>query len=293
RVTWLVDPLDGTSNYAHGVPFACTSVAVRDAEGLAAGAILDPFREELFTAARGGGAWLGDESLAVSAVDSPQRALVCTGLQSDDPEAIAAFGRRIVALSRECRGVRCVGSPALCLAYVAAGRIDAFLERDATYAWDVGAGGLMIAEAGGRIEALDGGPLNLGRGLANVLASNRHIHEALADVVRAAEQGTGSGGTTGWTTGPDWRGGGVRRAPGHGAAGPRCHSHHDRPDGGGRLGRDLRREPSRAGRGAVRRGRGGRRPRELRRAAGGAHGLRPDRPRRVGPHVRGQRPRFL
>ena len=187
RVTWLVDPLDGTSNYAHGVPFACTSVAVRDAEGLAAGAILDPFREELFTAARGGGAWLGDESLAVSAVDSAQRALVCTGLQSDDPDAIAAFGRRIVALSRECRGVRCVGSPALCLAYVAAGRIEAFLERDATYAWDVGAGALLITEAGGRIEDLDGGPLNLGPGLANVLASNGGIHAALAGIVRSAE----------------------------------------------------------------------------------------------------------
>jgi myo-inositol-1(or 4)-monophosphatase len=187
RATWLVDPLDGTSNYAHGVPFACTSVAVRDAGGLAAGAILDPFREELFTAARGGGAWLGDERLAVSAVDSPGGALVCTGIQSDDPDAIAAFGRRIVALSRECRGVRCVGSPALCLAYVAAGRIDAFLERDATFAWDVGAGALLITEAGGRIEDLDGGPLNLGPGLANVLASNGGIHAAVAGIVRAAE----------------------------------------------------------------------------------------------------------
>jgi myo-inositol-1(or 4)-monophosphatase len=186
-VTWLVDPLDGTSNYAHGVPFACTSVAVRDADGLAAGAIFDPFREELFTAARGGGAWLGGERLSVSSVDSPGGALVCTGIQSDDPDAIAAFGRRIVALSRECRGVRCVGSPALCLAYVAAGRIDAFVERDATFAWDVGAGALLITEAGGRIEDLDGGSVNLGPGLANVLASNGIIHAALAGVVRAAE----------------------------------------------------------------------------------------------------------
>ena len=186
-VTWLVDPLDGTSNYAHGLPFACTSVAARDAEGLAAGAIFDPFRGELFTAARGGGAWLGGERLAVSAVDSPGGALVCTGIQSDDPDAIAAFGRRIVALSRQCRGVRCVGSPALCLAYVAAGRIDAFLERDATFAWDVGAGALLISEAGGRVEDLDGGPVNLGPGLANVLASNGGIHAALAGIIRAAE----------------------------------------------------------------------------------------------------------
>ena len=185
--TWLVDPLDGTSNYAHGIPFACTSVAVRDGNGLAAGAILEPFRGELFTAVRGGGAWLGDERLAVSGADSLGRALVCTGIQSDDGDAIAAFGRRIVALSRRCRAVRCVGSPALCLAYLAAGRIDGFVERDATFAWDVGAGGLLVAEAGGRIEDLDGGPLNLGSGLANVLASNGHIHTALADVVRAAE----------------------------------------------------------------------------------------------------------
>jgi myo-inositol-1(or 4)-monophosphatase len=190
-VTWLVDPLDGTSNYAHGIPLACTSVAVRDADGLAAGAIFEPFRGELFTAARGAGAWLGDERLAVSTTDSLGRALVCTGIQSDDRDAVAAFGRRIVALSNRCRAVRCMGSPALCLAYLAAGRIDAFVERDATFAWDVGAGALLITEAGGRIEDLDGGPLNLGPGLANVLASNGRIHAGLGDVVRAAERDGG------------------------------------------------------------------------------------------------------
>src|ERR687897_2560075 len=189
--TWLIDPLDGTTNYAHGVPFACTSLAVCDADGLAAGAIFDPFRGELFTAVRGGGAWLGDERLTVSPADSPGSGLVCTGIQSDDPDAIAAFGRRIVALSRHCRGVRCVGSPALCLAYVAAGRVDAFVERDATFAWDVGAGALLIGEAGGRTEDLDGGPVNLGPGLANVLASNGRIHAALADIVVAAERSAG------------------------------------------------------------------------------------------------------
>jgi myo-inositol-1(or 4)-monophosphatase len=186
--TWMVDPLDGTSNYAHGIPFACTSVAVRDSDGLAAGAILDPFRGELFTAVRGGGAWLGDERLAVSRTEALGRSLVCTGIQSDEADEIAAFGRRIVALCGACRAVRCVGSPALCLAYVAAGRIDAFVERDATYAWDVGAGALMIAEAGGHSEDLDGGPLNLGPGLANVLASNGRIHAELGDLVRTAER---------------------------------------------------------------------------------------------------------
>jgi myo-inositol-1(or 4)-monophosphatase len=185
--TWLVDPMDGTTNYAHGIPFACTSVAVRDGAGLAAGAIFEPFRGELFTATREGGAWLGSERLAVSETAALGGALVCTGLQSDDPDAVASFGRRIVALSTHCRGVRCIGSPALCLAYVAAGRIDAFLERDATYAWDVGAGALMITESGGRIEDLDGGPPNLGPGLANVLATNGRIHDPLADIIRIAE----------------------------------------------------------------------------------------------------------
>jgi myo-inositol-1(or 4)-monophosphatase len=182
--TWMVDPLDGTSNYAHGIPFACTSVAVRDRDGLAAGAIFEPFRGELFTATRGGGAWLGDERLQVSATASLEQALVCTGVQSDDAVALDTFGRRMVALMTHCRGARCLGSPALCLAYIAAGRIDGFVERDATYAWDVGAGGLMITEAGGRIEDLDGGPLNLGPGLANVLATNGTIHDALRGVVR-------------------------------------------------------------------------------------------------------------
>jgi myo-inositol-1(or 4)-monophosphatase len=184
RMTWLVDPLDGTSNFAHGIPFACTSVAVADADGVVAGAIFEPFRGELFTATRGGGAWLGGERLGVSATRALDRSLVCTGVQSDDPAAIADFGRRIVALCTHCRGVRCVGSPALALAFVAAGRFEAFVERDSTYAWDVGAGGLLITEAGGRIEDLDGGPLNLGPGIANVLATNGRIHDALAAVVR-------------------------------------------------------------------------------------------------------------
>jgi myo-inositol-1(or 4)-monophosphatase len=186
ELTWLVDPLDGTSNYAHGVPFACTSVAVCDAAGVVAGAILEPFRDELFTASRGGGAWLAGEQLHVSTTATLGQALVCTGVQCDDPHATDAFGQRIVALVGRCRAVRCLGSPALCLAYIAAGRVDAFLEADSTYAWDVGAGALLITEAGGRIDDIDGGPLNLGPGLANVLASNGLIHDALREIAGSA-----------------------------------------------------------------------------------------------------------
>ena len=186
--TWIVDPLDGTSNYAAGIPFACTSVGVRDADGVVAGAILEPFRGELFTATRGEGAWLAGERLRVSANDSLARALVATGLQSDDPQQITAHVRRVEALHLHSRGARAFGSPALCLAYVAAGRLDAFYERDATYAWDVAAAALMIAEAGGRCEDLDGGPLNLAHGIANVLGTNGAIHGDLFDLIQRTDR---------------------------------------------------------------------------------------------------------
>lgn len=185
--TWLVDPLDGTSNYASGIPFACVSVAVRDADGVVAGAIFEPFRQELFTAARGHGASLAGERLEVRDEPDLGRVLIATGLQSDDRDQIAAHARRIEALHLHSRGARLLGSPALCLAYVAAGRLDAFYERDATYAWDVAAGSLMITEAGGRCEDLDGGPLNLGRGIANVLATNGRVHDALFDLIQRTD----------------------------------------------------------------------------------------------------------
>lgn len=185
--TWMVDPLDGTSNYASGIPMCCTSVAVRRGDEVLAGAIFEPFREELFTATRGGGAWLGDRRLKVSENADLTRGLICTGLQSDDPAQIQAHAKRIVALHTYSRGPRMLGSPALCIAYVAAGRIDAFFERDATYAWDIAAGSLMIEEAGGRCEDLDGGPPNFGHGLANVLASNGKIHDALAQLISTTD----------------------------------------------------------------------------------------------------------
>ncbi len=185
--TWIVDPLDGTSNYASGLPFACTSVGVKDPEGVVAGAILEPFRDELFTATRGGGAWLAGERLSVTTNDSLDRAIVATGLQSDDPAQIAAHVRRVEALHLHARGARAFGSPALTLAYVAAGRLDAFYERDATYAWDVAAASLMITEAGGRCEDLDGGPLNFGHGFANVLGTNGAIHTDLFDLIQRTD----------------------------------------------------------------------------------------------------------
>ena len=186
-LVFIVDPLDGTSNYASGIPFACTSIAVRDSQGLAAGAILNPFANELFTAIRGGGAWLDGTRLAVSTNGDVSRALVATGLQSDDADEIEGHGKRIVALHRSSRGARAFGSPALCLAYVAAGRLDAFFEKDATYAWDIAAGSLMIREAGGQATDLDGhGPINLStREIANVLGTNGSVHAGLHTLLAA------------------------------------------------------------------------------------------------------------
>ena len=190
--TWLVDPLDGTSNYASGIPFACVSVAVKDLDGVVAGAIFEPFRTELFTASRGGGAWLDGERLAVRPEPDLGKVLITTGLQSDDPAQIAAHARRIEAMHLHSRGARMLGCPALCIAYVAAGRLDAFYERDATYAWDVGAGSLMVHEAGGRCEDLDGGAVNLGRGFSNVLATNGAVHDDLFDLIQRTDRATGS-----------------------------------------------------------------------------------------------------
>ena len=157
-VTWLVDPLDGTSNYAHGIPFACTSVAVRDADGLAAGAIFEPFRGELFTASAGAARGWATSGWPCRP-PAPGRALVCTGIQADDGAAIAALGRRM-ALSRHCRGV--LRRPRRCASPTSPPAASTPSSMPDATAWDVGAGALLVTEAGGRIEDLDGGPLNLG-----------------------------------------------------------------------------------------------------------------------------------
>jgi myo-inositol-1(or 4)-monophosphatase len=186
--TFIVDPLDGTSNYAHGIPFACTSVAVRDADGVAAGAIFEPFRQEMFTASRGGGAFMNGKRLEVSSTSSIAKALVCTGLQSDDADHIDRHIKRLHAMYTHGRGARLIGSPALCMAYIAAGRIDAFFERDATYAWDVAAGSILISEAGGTATELADGSSGLNlydRDYANVIATNGHIHAELHALLAA------------------------------------------------------------------------------------------------------------
>jgi myo-inositol-1(or 4)-monophosphatase len=176
--TWIVDPLDGTSNYARGLSPWGVSIAVRETNGpLLAGVIFDPLRNEMFTAEKGAGS-----TLTMSDTTDVGKALIATGLQNDDPLVINEYSRRIEQLHLHCRATRSIGCPSFAMAYVAAGKIDAFIEKDATYAWDVAAAALMIQEAGGIVTDFDGGPINLGEGLSNVIASNRHIHADLLEI---------------------------------------------------------------------------------------------------------------
>jgi len=174
---FIVDPLDGTTNYAHRYPLFCVSIAYERAGLIEAGAIYAPLLDTLFAARRGGGATRDGIPMRVSAIDDLDRALVCTGFHPDDyPRNGAHFG----LISHHAQAVRRDGSAALDLAFVAAGIFDAFWEFDLK-AWDVAAGALMIQEAGGRIDAIAGGPLDLTE--ASILASNGSLHGALRELL--------------------------------------------------------------------------------------------------------------
>ncbi len=157
---FIVDPLDGTTNYAHGYPMFCVSLAYERDGILEAAAIDAPFLGLHFTARRGGGAFLNGTAMRVSTVASLEGALVCTGF---NPAAYDRNAREFAALSRLAQGVRRDGSAALDLALVAAGRFDGFWEWDLK-PWDVAAGALLITEAGGRVTAIDGSPFDVAAG---------------------------------------------------------------------------------------------------------------------------------
>lgn len=182
---WIVDPLDGTTNYAHRVPHFCVSIAVEDPLGLAAAAVYDPARDELFEAGRGQGARLNGEPMVVTAEHRLGCALLGTGFPYsvwDRPELPL---RLFDSFVRRARGIRRMGSAALDLCYVAAGRYDGFFEVDLK-PWDLAAGVLLVREAGGSATDLDGAPLHLAAG--NVIASNGHLQQLMVEVVRAARE---------------------------------------------------------------------------------------------------------
>jgi myo-inositol-1(or 4)-monophosphatase len=181
-LTWVVDPIDGTVNYAHGIPIYCVSIAaVADNEPVV-GVIYAPETNELFTATRGGGAFLNGEPLRVSQTDDIERAILVTGFPynvAENPygciDAFAAFLGLGIPIRR-------LGSAALDLAYVAAGRFDGFWEV-ALNEWDVAAGGLMVAEAGGRMGTYAPDAPERTLTIDRMLATNGRIHEAMLKVL--------------------------------------------------------------------------------------------------------------
>ena len=179
---WVFDPIDGTTNYAHGLPIFCASLAL-EIDGIPeVAAIYDPNRKELFTAERGGGAFLNGVPLRVSSADRLVDALLVTGFPYDVhsrvDEVVGLFG----AFVGQARAVRRLGSAAIDLCWVAAGRMDGFWEADLK-PWDVAGGALVVAEAGGRVTGTDGAPFTSRGG--HVLASNGRIHDAMLDVIRS------------------------------------------------------------------------------------------------------------
>jgi len=177
---WVFDPIDGTSNFAHGLPIFCASLALEIDGVPEIAAIYDPTRKELFTAERGGGAFLNGKPLHVSAADRLVDAMLVTGFPYDVhtrvEEIVGLFG----AFVGQARAVRRLGSAAIDLCYVAAGRLDGFWESDLK-AWDIAAGALIVAEAGGRITNTAGEPFTSRGG--HVLATNGHLHDAMLDVI--------------------------------------------------------------------------------------------------------------
>lgn len=178
---WVFDPLDGTTNYAHGLPIFCSSLALEIDGRAEVGAVYDPTRRELFTAERGGGAFVNGAALRVSATTDLLESLLVTGFPYDVHKQAGDLVELFGAFLGRARAVRRLGSAALDLCYVAAGRFEAFWEQQLK-PWDVAAGALIVAEAGGRVTGMDGTPFD--PAAAHLIASNGHVHDAMLDVIR-------------------------------------------------------------------------------------------------------------
>ena len=177
---WIVDPLDGTTNYAHGYPVFCVSIALEHRGELVVGVVYDPTRGELFAAERGEGATLNGRRVRVSETDELNRALICTGFPYDVRER-TDFARHFRDFIMKAQSVRRDGAAALDLAYVAAGRFDGFYE-EGLRPWDVAAGVLLVEEAGGRVTHYDGSPFHIYK--PPIAASNGLVHDAMLRVLR-------------------------------------------------------------------------------------------------------------
>jgi myo-inositol-1(or 4)-monophosphatase len=177
---WIVDPLDGTTNYAHGLPLFAVSIALEVGGRVELGVVHDPVHDELYVAQRGAGAFVNDRRLGVSRTATLDESLLATGFPYNIRETDDNNLREYAAFSLRARGVRRLGSAVLYLGWLAAGRFDGYWELR-TGPWDVAAGGLFVEEAGGRITGIDGAPLVLDA--PSVLATNGRIHDQMLRVL--------------------------------------------------------------------------------------------------------------
>jgi myo-inositol-1(or 4)-monophosphatase len=180
---WIVDPLDGTTNFIHGVPVFSVSVALEDREGLVAGAIYDPIRDEIFHAHRGGGARMNGEPIRCSRPSGPHEALIATGFPFRELSRVDRYLKAFKSLILTTAGLRRAGSACLDLAYTACGRYDGFWEIGLSR-WDIAAGTLIVREAGGKVTDVVGGDTQLDTG--DIVAAGEEFHATLLEVTRAA-----------------------------------------------------------------------------------------------------------
>ncbi len=178
---WLIDPLDGTTNYAHSLPIFCVSIAFLEQGKPNVGVVYNPMLEEMFQAARGAGAFLNNKRIKVSSEKDLDRVLLATGFPYDVKKSAPDIINHFIKFLQRAQGIRRCGSAALDLAYLAAGRFDGFWESK-LHPWDTAAACLFVEEAGGQISNFSGEPFN--PFMQECLASNGHIHRQLLEIIQ-------------------------------------------------------------------------------------------------------------
>jgi myo-inositol-1(or 4)-monophosphatase len=187
RHRWIVDPLDGTTNFLHGIPHFAISIALERDDEIVAGVVYEPIRDEMYWAEKGAGAYVNDRRLRVSARRQLAEAVIGTGIPYGDRADDQVYMATLAGVMAATSGVRRMGAAALDLAYVAAGRYDGFWEFGLS-PWDIAAGILLVREAGGYVSDLAGGHGMMASG--DMLAANDHLHLPLAAVIKEAVRGS-------------------------------------------------------------------------------------------------------
>ncbi|MBI4532421.1 MAG: inositol monophosphatase [Candidatus Melainabacteria bacterium] len=190
---WLIDPLDGTTNYTHGYPFFCVSIGFEDSGQMQLGVVYNPISQELFWAEKSQGAWLNDQLIHVSSTGSLSESLLATGFPPDTQVPADDNMARFATLTAMSHGVRRDGSAALDLCFVASGRLQGFWEIKLS-PWDTAAGAIIVTEAGGKVTNLTGESFDMSTGY--ILATNGLIHQEVIHVLRQVDKSAGSAKTS-------------------------------------------------------------------------------------------------